>query len=358
MRHKFLWLWGITILTSICGCATFPDTDSEKVEVNLRKIGYYETHAHDVYVSGNFAYIAADSSGLQIIDISNPSSPQKVGQYNPPNTEYGQSTIHEVHIVGDRAYIAAGRGGLWIVDVSNQASPRELGNYVFNGHAWGIYTVGRYAYIAAGDGLRIIDISNPIRPCDTGFCDTTGGTKNNDIAAKRVYVADGYAYITAGKRGVRIIDVSDSTNPYEVSSYRLSNNITTGIYVAGNYAYIAGFELHIVDISDPRSPIPRGYWDPKPRPKRNREGNIIRLACGNVFRFAVDSYVVGDYAYIAGINSSVVNVSDPRKPYLVGGTWLGGESIYVAGDYAYIAGRNGLWIMELSIKPDQSTQGR
>ena len=62
-------------------------------------------------VVGNYAYIADNASGLQIIDISNPSAPTLKGTYD---TSYAR----DVAIAGNYAYIADYDAGLKIIDIS------------------------------------------------------------------------------------------------------------------------------------------------------------------------------------------------------------------------------------------------
>lgn len=63
--------------------------------------GLYDTPglATSVYVAGNYAYVADYSSGLQIIDVSNPSSPTLAGSYNTPEIAW------DVFIIGNYAYV-------------------------------------------------------------------------------------------------------------------------------------------------------------------------------------------------------------------------------------------------------------
>ncbi|MEW6041214.1 MAG: hypothetical protein AB1633_06800, partial [Elusimicrobiota bacterium] len=53
----------------------------------LEWTGYYDTpgFACGVAISGNYAYVADWDSGLQVIDIANPASPQLVGSYDTPD---------------------------------------------------------------------------------------------------------------------------------------------------------------------------------------------------------------------------------------------------------------------------------
>jgi hypothetical protein len=66
-----------------------------------------------------------------------------------------------------------------------------------------------------------------------------------------VAVAGGYACVADGGAGLRVVDVSDPSNPKEVGSYE-TPGYATGMAVAGDYAYVTdeGAGLHVVDVSD------------------------------------------------------------------------------------------------------------
>ncbi len=51
-------------------------------------------------VSGTLAYVADGDAGLQIIDVSNPASPVRLGGYDTSGTAYG------VAVSGTVAYVA------------------------------------------------------------------------------------------------------------------------------------------------------------------------------------------------------------------------------------------------------------
>ncbi len=91
---------------------------------------------------------------------------------------------------------------------------------------------GSYAYVADdGKGLRIIDISDPANPSETGYYDTPG-------YAYDVAVAGNYAYIADYYQGLRVIDVSDPAHPVQVGLYDTLGE-AYGVAVAGGYAYVA-----------------------------------------------------------------------------------------------------------------------
>ncbi|AFW93265.1 tryptophan-rich domain-containing protein [Anabaena sp. 90] len=78
------------------------------------RYGNYNTsgYAFGVQVVGNYAYVADSISGLQIIDISNPTTPTLKGNYDTSG-----NTL-DVQVVGNYAYVADDNGGLKIIDVS------------------------------------------------------------------------------------------------------------------------------------------------------------------------------------------------------------------------------------------------
>ena len=60
-------------------------------------------------------------------------------------------------------------------------------------------------------GLQVIDISTPTAPVIVGSVDTPG-------YAVGVSVANGYAYVAAGRSGLQVIDISTPTAPVIVGS--------------------------------------------------------------------------------------------------------------------------------------------
>jgi hypothetical protein len=136
-----------------------------------------------VAVSGTKAYVAG-LGGLQIIDVSNPANPVRLGYCT---SGYGQA----VTVSGTVAYVAADSAGLQIIDVSNAANPVRLGTCATSGRARGVAVVGTLAYVAAGTaGLEIIDVSNPTNPVRLGGNDTSGRAMGVAVAGNRIYLAD------------------------------------------------------------------------------------------------------------------------------------------------------------------------
>ena len=63
-----------------------------------------------------------------------------------------------------------------------------------------------YLAVAAGDGILIVDVSDPEAPKKVGSLDTDG-------YARGVYVSGSHAYIADHDNGLVVVDVSDPENP-------------------------------------------------------------------------------------------------------------------------------------------------
>ena len=116
-------------------------TDSEPLK---NSSVYYEDtigSAWDIFVSGDYAYIADQSSGLTVIDISDPTNPGTVINEDTSGGAY------EVHVSGDFAYIADDTSGLAVIDISDPTNPGTP-VYEDTDNAYGLFVSGDYAYIA------------------------------------------------------------------------------------------------------------------------------------------------------------------------------------------------------------------
>ncbi len=171
------------------------------------------------------------------INISDPTNP------GAPVHKALSSNAYDVYVSGDYAYVADGSFGLAVINISD---PTNLGTPVYeatNGNAWDVHVSGNYAYLADDTaGLAVIDISDPTNPGTPIYENTTG-------RAHGVYVSGDYAYIADDMVGLAVIDISDPTNP-GLPVYGPSLHDTRGIYVSGDYAYIAdgAFGLAVIQV--------------------------------------------------------------------------------------------------------------
>lgn len=312
----------LSLLSLICFAKVSFGADAWNVDL----VGQINTPgtALQAAIHGTYAYLADGTSGLRIIDISNPNSPIEVGFCNTPGFAYS------ICIKGNYAYIAAGGSGLRIIDISSTSNPTEVGYYQTPDAAFDVTVEGNYAYVAAYiSGLRIIDISNPYNPVEVGHYDTLPSSYPLTYAYSVIVKGD-YAYIGDQTTGLRILDISDPINPQKVSVLDTPGNAVK-VALQGNYAFIAdgysGFE--IVDISNPKSPFEVAYYDTP---------GYVR-----------DIKINDDYAYIADYNGGfrVFDISNifhlKEIGYFTNGTYNCGVSfqapyIYITNFIPYSTG--------------------
>lgn len=198
-------------------------------------------NAYGVAASGDYVYVADECSRFQVCDVSTPSTSAVVGSYtNLEGCAYG------VAISSDYAYVGAWH--LYVLDLSNPEAPTYAGSYVPDspeGYSRKGVTVvddrlfvGEYRYTlpdADGGGLRVIDISDPTDPTALGFYGSPSGQVDGlAVAGDRVYVADGWG-------GVRVVDVSDPSVIREVGAYDTTGDAEK-VGVSGNYVFVADSE--------------------------------------------------------------------------------------------------------------------
>ena len=137
----------------------------------------------DIYVVGNYAYVADSLNGLRIFDISDETNPTL------ESTLATNDRAIAVFAVGTTVYIADGSAGLTIVDASNPASPSIVGNIDMPDYARDVYVRDNYAYVAdyAHGGLQIANVTTPSAPVIVASRLTLGG-------AAGVFVDDHYVY--------------------------------------------------------------------------------------------------------------------------------------------------------------------
>lgn len=254
-----------------------------------------------VAVKGRYAYVAAGSAGLRIIDVSDPENPTEVGAWDSPG--YAES----VAIEGNTAYVADGPYGLRAVDVSDAASPRPLGTAFKANYAFDVAVEARRAYVAsAGVGLLIADFTEPSNPTELATLDTPG-------YAYGVAFRDGMVYVADGWEGLRVVDATDPAHPVTVGGCKPLGWVFD-VAVSGDYAYLASAYggVRVIDISHPAQSREIAAIEVTHEP--GSEGPD--LPPGRVASVAVD----GSRLYAAERKSGLmaVDISVPTRPVRLG----------------------------------------
>lgn len=197
----------------------------------------------------NFAYIAAGSGGLKIINISDPIHPAEYSKFEGISGSANNITV--IDFEKKRFACITTSKGLEIIDVTNQ-TPAFFYRYPIN-TACSVAVNSNNAYVACEEnGITIIE--NVFDPVNSQIISLKVQGDVRDVVCR-----DNILYIVKGREGFEIFDINIPSQP-ESLCRQDTNGFASGVAVSGNYAYVAdGYEgLFIIDISSSKSPNYKG----------------------------------------------------------------------------------------------------
>jgi hypothetical protein len=292
---------------------------------------FQEYEVHDASVKDNKAYIACGYGNLRVFDISNIANPVLLGEIEPG--EWGD--VLGVSLYGNFAVLACGWSGIRIYDLTSSQLVSQIDTLNF---ALWVKVQGDYAYLAYGYPecpLAIINISNPSTPELTSVYYPPEDIATFDVVGDKVFVAD-YGH------GLRTVDISDKVNPLETVPYNRFG-FEKKVVLSGSNAYaMSTFKLTAIDVSDPLVPSENGYFE------SNWE--------------LCDFKIVGDIAYVLSgeqTELSAVDFSNPSEPEILDQVIPNGYHNYyrfaIYGNYLYLIGWESTIIYDIS-NPSEVTE--
>lgn len=174
------------------------------------------------------------------------------------------------------------------------------------GEAFSVAVNGNYAYVADGDsGLRVISVSDPSNPVEVGHCETPGW-------AHGVAASDDYVSVADYESGLWVVSVADPAHPVIVGHYEVPGKAAS-VSLSGDYACVAGSDsgLRVISLVDPAHPLEVGHCDVA--------GSANAVATRGEFVYVGDSYGL-----------TVISVADPAYPHTVDGYLLNAPTLAVA----------------------------
>ncbi len=195
----------------------------------------------DSIIRGSYIYLAMDdgyNDNLEIVDISDRDNPVLAAS---TGSLYRRGT--GLAINGNYLFLAENSNGssvdssLAIVDITNPAQPQIVVSHTITGSLETLAMVNDYVYLG-GQGLRIVNVSDPLNPVDSGAYRISGDRGYNyEVTAKngQLYVS---APLTNGETAQEILDVSNPAAPVKVGEYEYLNGQTLSVNGAW-YEYAA-----------------------------------------------------------------------------------------------------------------------
>jgi hypothetical protein len=301
----------------------------------------------DVAIEGSHAYVAADSAGLRILDLSDPAAPRETASLATPDM-----CAASVRVSGELAFVWTNSVNIFstieqilIVDISDPSAPLVLKTINTN-YVRGLAVSGSYLYVCSYDkGFQVFDISDPAMASEikrVAMAPTVHGMS----------ISGNYAYVTEDDQGVLVMDITDPTNAFYSSSIALGEAINicaseTGIFVE---SYLNG--IGVGDISDPLSPEPLKLFPPESEFGKGiaQAGNFVFAshyangpAAQNIIKI-LDVSKIGAPRLIASYDAAFDTVLKNAN----GNNYTYANGLAVSGPYLYSAvGNKGLYVYKL-----------
>jgi hypothetical protein len=169
---------------------------------------------------------------------------------------------------------------------------------------------------------------------------TLKSSYNPHEAALKVAISGNYAYVIGS--GLQIIDITDPANLTFKGSYDTYGSVN-GIALSGNYAYVTAYDsdLQIIDVSNPAKPTFKGSYD-------------MPGSTGGIALFE-------NYACVTDKDGiQIIDISNPSNPRFKSSyaplNWA--QEVLISGNYAYVACyRSGLHILNISNPSNPTFKG-
>lgn len=184
-------------------------------------------------VTNKNLFIGTYGGNMYIYSLANlPGPVNQLSAYTSPLDH-----ILGIYVKDGIAYIAENSIGVEIVNVTNPSFPQNMSNYDTPGLASGIKVQGSYAYVADATSLYVINVLNPFAPVYAGIISTTGATYYGVAVnwPSQVFTAD-YTY------GVETFGIGVPSSPQQLGYYNTSG-------ISGNLAYSGG-KIFVADGAD------------------------------------------------------------------------------------------------------------
>lgn len=173
-----------------------------------------------VSLGASHAYLAP-SSTFWVVDISDPNNPVKVGEAPIPARDQWASEPY--------VYCVSSSSQFKVVDVGIPSLPSQAASLSLPGTLENVAVSNSHAYVTSLDDLFVIDVSSPLAPALVGGLPLT--------SAHGIRIDEPYAYISDWTH-VRIIDVSNPSDPSEVANIETgANGVNNRVAIAPPYVY-------------------------------------------------------------------------------------------------------------------------
>ncbi len=257
--------------------------------------------AYDIAIKGDYAFMPTSANTLYCIDITDKTAPNVLSSFNLGSFPKG------IVVQGDYAYVGTS-SGLQVINISN---PLSMSNVTTFG--------GGYADIApdlannrlfvsktGGSGFDAIDISNPTNP--VGIFQGIGGSSSGKLVYKNSYV------FQIGTSAVSAFEISQNSSTYLCSYNTTFNGQITSVGVKDSTFFVTTVNnFHVLQLANATAGISDIDLGSGFTLSPNPANEIIHIETQNEESYLIeiiDSKGKKHYSSEAANNSKSINISD------------------------------------------------
>lgn len=290
------------------------------------------------------------TGGMVVLDATVPKNLDVVSTYKPHG-----DLKRGLRVIDDRAFLFDEGEGLIVMDISNPAQPLRLGKYHSPSTLRRSVKAGNLLYVSdAWHGFSVLDVSNPSEPELVG---TYQAEHYDDLGvdAFGIDYKDGKIYLGAGHLGLEVVDVSDPANPVligarRIPSFQAACSWYTGVTVNGDVVRV-GSTIRVLGCDAFSSPTDMDLrnFDATNPGSIAEVGAVMLLSTGAPFRLRTLLENGNGIVFVGWDrhHRPTANSANDAAPYLVhtythpnlGPSGVGGDAIDVAlnGDVLFTA---------------------
>jgi len=253
------YITAVTIVTEPNGELFVTDV-SDPTNPHVVGSHYENLFMGSVASDGRYAYLLAFdeyTSFLQVVAVTQPTAPVLVAQK--------PSEGRDLALVEDLLYLAD-NSLLEIIDVSNPTTPVTIGTLTAPMGVFNVAVAGNYAYLTgfvwpppSPGALFVVDVSDPTAPALVGTL-VHDNDSNFGAAAVRGNLAVVGTSDYPGPSEILVIDISDPAAP-ALAARVPASVVNVAFDNAGTLYAFGGHELYIYDVSNPTQPNLIGSTD-------------------------------------------------------------------------------------------------
>ena len=285
-----------------------------------------------------YAFVSSSDGGVQIIDITTPSSPTPVASISSAlGTSFDDPRDLVIFAIGPSTYalVAGNTIGIQIINITDPFNPslaaamtdwedgidgvRGLDTTVIGSSTYGL--VAEYH----GNAFKIINITDPSHPSPVATVHDSQDVKLDGATAVTAVTIGSSTYALVAAQhddAIQIINITDPSNPSPVAfaqdgiggfdRLEYPEAVATVTIGSSTYAFVAAFldGIQIIDITDPSNPTPAASvanFDP-------RFGGV--LLPEDIAITTIDSKIYVVAASYAGNGVPIINVAFVSGPLL------------------------------------------